>query len=139
MRSGGPQSERDRRFWDDKADIPSAVRSDLVVADNEDKRVYEGELSRIRRENTSLKDQLQRSLRELKVYQIKYPSAYAPSEVEDDLPPWTTNPEIMTPLLQAYDSRKSPTYSYHDLKSLRDRQVIELRFIFELLFTHDNS
>ena len=119
MRSGGPQSERDRRFWDDKADIPSAVRSDLVVAENEDKRVYEGELSRIRRENASLKDQLQRSLRELKVYQIKYPSAYAPSEVEDDLPPWTTNPEIMTPLLQAYDSRKSSTHPNHDMKSLR--------------------
>lgn len=106
MRSGGPQSERDRRFWDEKADIPSVVRSDLVANDGDDKRAYEAEIARIRRENISLKDQLQRSLRELKVFQIKYPSAYAPCENEDDLPPWTTSPEIMTPLLQAYDSRK---------------------------------
>ena len=106
MRSGGPQSERDRRLWDEKADVPSVVRNDLVVNDADEKRVYEGELSRIRRENSSLKDQLQRSLRELKAYQIKYPSAYAPSDNDGDLPPWTTSPEIMTPLLQAYDSRK---------------------------------
>ena len=60
MRSGGPQSERDRRLWDEKADVPSVVRNDLVVNDADEKRVYEGELSRIRRENSSLKDQLQR-------------------------------------------------------------------------------
>ena len=106
MRSGGPQSERDRRFWDEKADVPGVVRGDLVANDSEEKRAYEGELSRIRRENSSLKDQLQRSLRELKAYQIKYPSAYTSSDNEADLPPWTTSPEIMTPLLQAYDSRK---------------------------------
>ena len=111
MRSGGPQSERDRRFWNEKADVPGVVRSDLVVSDGDEKRAYEGELSRVRRENASIKDQLQRSLRELKVYQIKYPSAYAPSEVDEDLPPWTTRPEVMTPLLEAYDSRK-----YHKLR-----------------------
>jgi myosin protein heavy chain len=105
MRSGGPQSDRDRRFWDEKADLPSVVRSDLVVIDGEEKKAYEGELSRVRRENASIKDQLQRSLRELKAYQIKYPSAYAPSGEDGELPSWATSPEIMTPLLQAYDSR----------------------------------
>jgi hypothetical protein len=107
MRSGGPQSDRERRFWDEKGDVPSVVRGDLVERDEDNKRAYDGELSRNRRENASLKDQLQRSLRELKAYQIKYPSAYALSEGEEDLPPWATSPEIMTPLLQAYDSRKS--------------------------------
>lgn len=55
MISGGPQSERDRRFWDEKADVPGIVRSDLVVNVGDEKRAYEGELSRIRRENISLK------------------------------------------------------------------------------------
>lgn len=105
MRAGGPQTDRDRRFWDEKADIPGVVRGDIMMNDGEDKKANEGELSRSRRENASLKDQLQRSFKELKAFQIKYPSAYITGEGDDDLPPWTIDAEIMTPLLQAYDSR----------------------------------
>jgi len=66
----------------------------------------EGELYRMKRENGALKDQLQRALKELKAYQVKYPSAYAPSaDPDDELPPWAAAPEITTPLFIAYDSR----------------------------------
>lgn len=72
-------------------------------------QVFEGELGRLRRENAALKDQLQRALKELKFYQIRYPSAYTPGNRADDeeLPPWKTSPEVMTPLLEAYDTRIS--------------------------------
>jgi hypothetical protein len=66
-------------------------------------------LARIRRENDSLKDQLQRTLKELKYYQVKYPNEIITpkSEVNDDLPPWVTSSEVMTPLLRKYDTRKN--------------------------------
>ena len=71
-------------------------------------KVVEGELFRRKRENNSLKDQLQRALRELKGYQLKYPSAYVPPiDGDEALPPWTASPEITTPLFIAYDARKS--------------------------------
>lgn len=107
--SSGPQFERNRQLWDEKADIPGVQRSDLVVNvndHNDDKRVYEGELLRMKRENEFIKDQLQRSFRELKAFQIKYPSAYSPNEVEDNLPPWITDPKLMNPVITAYDSSK---------------------------------
>lgn len=69
--------------------------------------MYEGELARVRRENSSLRDQLQRTLKELKCFQIKYPSEHLQDSNEhDDLPPWVTSAEVMTPLLRAYDSRQ---------------------------------
>lgn len=71
-------------------------------------QVYEGELARLRRENTSLKDQLQRSLQELKAYHVKYPASVPISTFDGDenIPPWSIAPEILTPLFEAYDSRK---------------------------------
>lgn len=109
MKLGGPQGDRDRLFWEDKADVPGVVRDDIAIndADDTERRAVEGEMFRLKRENGSLKDQLQRALRELKAYQLKYPSAYVPpAEGDDDLPPWTASPEITTPLFIAYDARK---------------------------------
>jgi hypothetical protein len=79
--------------------------------------VYEGELARVRRENSSLRDQLQRTLRELKAYQVKYPLEYIPdAENVENLAPWTTSSEIMTPLLEAYDARMLSFFSVIYLK-----------------------
>jgi hypothetical protein len=76
--------------------------------------MYEGEVDRLRRENISLRDQLQRAFKELKFYQYKYPSAYAnaPRDDNDDLPPWKTSHEVMTPLLHAYDTRMFSMNAY---------------------------
>lgn len=54
-----------------------------------------------------MKDQLQRCLRELKAYQLKFPAANIEIEnrENDVLPPWVTKAEINTPLLDAYDTR----------------------------------
>lgn len=48
-------------------------------------QVFEGELVRLRRENGALRDQLQRALKELKFYQHRYPSAYAPGNRGDEV------------------------------------------------------
>lgn len=68
----------------------------------------EDETLGLRQEVKSLRDQLQRALVELKAYQTKYPSAYIHDlKLDDNLPPWITSSEIMTPLLEAYDSSKA--------------------------------
>ena len=72
-----------------------------------EKTAYEGEVVRLRRENDSFRDQLRRSLVELRSYQLKYPTAnvvYDDQELEN-LPPWATSPEVVSPLMQAYDER----------------------------------
>jgi hypothetical protein len=76
-------------------------------------------LTRLRRENISLRDQLQRSLRELKAYQVKYPSFVKSKEGlenEESSPVWPYNPDIMTPLLAAYDAR------IQELETIADQQ-----------------
>ncbi|KAJ1423361.1 hypothetical protein B484DRAFT_420672 [Ochromonadaceae sp. CCMP2298] len=93
MNLQGPQSDRDQLF-------KGAARN---VRGNE--QVYEGEVSRMQGENKSLKDHLQRSLRELKAYQMRYPSPFSSQEVKEDEPHWSASPEIMTPLFDAYDTR----------------------------------
>ena len=133
--SSGPQFERNRQLWDEKAEIPGVQRSDLVVNvndHNDDKRAYEGELLRMKRENEFIKDQLQRSFRELKAFQIKYPSAYSPTEVEDNLPPWITDPKLMNPVITAYDSSKCGLLQ-------RLRNIIschDSRIIYEVVMYH---
>ena len=123
---GGPQSDRDKVMgWDENADIAHVPRADLMAehssSEGSDKKTYDGELFRMKRENGVLKDQLQRSLKELKAYQVKYPSAYAPTmDVDDELPPWTAAPEIMTPLFIAYDSR------IKELEEILSQQAAEL-------------
>ena len=108
---GGPQIERARLFGVSSALRAGGDRDDLLSLDPaSEKVVFEGELSRLRRENGSLKDSLTRALRELKAYQLKYPSAFVSVQFAEgdgaDMPAWTTAPEIMSPLFEAYDSRK---------------------------------
>lgn len=65
----------------------------------------------MKNDNSSLKDQLQRSLRELRAYQVKYPSPYAAQlgaeNEEPDASLWSLNAHAINPLLEAYDTRKS--------------------------------
>jgi chromosome segregation ATPase len=84
-------------------------REDLQIDRNTEKKVFEGELSRLGRENVSLKDHLQRALTELRAYQIKYPPALIKSDslAAEELPPWTTSEDIINPLFEAYDNRIS--------------------------------
>lgn len=68
-------------------------------------QAYEGELSRLRVENKTVKDQLQRALKELRAYQVKYPSPYVPTPTGDDEGNlWTISPEAVNPLMEAYDT-----------------------------------
>jgi len=102
MLGGGPQQERDGQ----RASSSSASASAPLDRATE-KQVYEGEVVRLRRENLSYRDQLKRSLVELRSYQLKFPSAhvtYDDSELEN-LPPWATAPDIVSPIMRAYDER----------------------------------
>ncbi len=75
-----------------------------------DKQHKDAELERLRSKVKFLENQLQRTLKELKVWQVKYPTVAANWSLEDvdsqpELPPWVGSKEMMTPLLTAYDSR----------------------------------
>ena len=98
MNLQGPQGDRDRILggkWDGRRD---ALGHEGDVA--------EGEMARLRHENKTLRDQLGRALKELKAYQIKYPSPYVPTvQDEEELNAWAAAPTIMSPLFDAYDSR----------------------------------
>ena len=84
----------------------------LLLEQGAEKQVFEDELLRIRRENIALQDHLQRALKELKAFQLKFPSAYAVLDVQEqeNLPPWTTSVEVVSPLFDAYDIRKWDFY-----------------------------
>ena len=101
MKSHGPQDDRDKHWtgrWENQ-------RQELTRKEVE---AYEGELSRLRNENKTLRDQLNRSLKELKAYQVKYPSPYVPKLQEDDEGNlWSIAPEAVNPLMEAYDTRKA--------------------------------
>ena len=68
----------------------------------------ENETLSLTRENAALRDQLKRALKELQVYQEKFPSAYISlSEEDEDLElPWSISPTAMGPLIIAYDTSK---------------------------------
>jgi len=123
----------------------SAGRDDILAPE---RGGFEGETTRLRRENGILKDQLQRSLKELKAYQQKYPSAYVNIQHKegDELPPWASSPDIMAPLFEAYDTRvkelesivhhqseqlKAQNANIHNIvaenEELRDAQMQHLR------------
>ena len=99
----GPQQERSRLFSGEAQQ--QNARIDLLSFDKAaEKTAVEGELSRLRRENMSLRDSLQRSLCELKAYMTKFPTAYVAvnyDEGEQNI----SSPEVMTPLFEAYDAR----------------------------------
>ena len=108
LRFSSPQDERDF-IWQESNELKrssiSNTRDELIINRNNENQIYESELSKLRTENVSLRDQLQRTLRELKVYQVKYPSAYVTLDAADEnLPPWAISPELSTPLFSAYDS-----------------------------------
>jgi myosin protein heavy chain len=122
-----PQGQREKSWRKDvsatSASISSVGREDLVAEGGHDSQIYEGELGRLRRENASLKDQIQRTFRELKAYQVKYPSYDIPQQVldnDENLPPWSTTPELMTPLLEAYDLK------IRELEHVANQQSIQL-------------
>ena len=98
MKLHGPQDDRDKHWtgrWDPQR--PDLSRKEVEA--------FEGELSRLRTENKTLRDQLNRSLKELKAYQVKYPSPYVPTPQEDDEGNlWTISPEAVNPLMEAYDT-----------------------------------
>ncbi|CAM9533036.1 unnamed protein product, partial [Sphacelaria rigidula] len=111
----------------------------LVVDALANKRLYEQELARLRKENVFLENQVRRVSAELKRHQIRHPQAAAAAAaaaaeneggedhgtregfsgdvnsagaggirrdgIEDELPPWVTSSEVMSPLLAAYDAR----------------------------------
>lgn len=104
MKLHGPQSDRDR-LW---AGGGKGSRGDLNSQRDAD-QVYEAELSRLRNENKTIRDQLQRALKELRAYQVKYPSPFAASQADTDdaeAALWSAAPAMMTPLLEAYDTRE---------------------------------
>jgi phage-related minor tail protein len=101
MKLHGPQDDRDKHWKGGKFENS---RADLTRKETE---AYEGELTRLRNENKTLHDQLNRSLKELRSYQVKYPSPYIPSPQEDeDGNLWTIAPEAVNPLMEAYDTSK---------------------------------
>jgi len=104
---GGPQKERERLWIGKSANLDIGIdnREDLKLEPTSENQVYEGEIAHLKRENSTLKDQLIRSLKELKGYQIKYPSAYISIDDDEDseFPQWSISPESMGPLIHAYD------------------------------------
>jgi hypothetical protein len=110
----GPQSDRNRMFEG------SGNASDILAPE---RGSFESDNTRLRRENSILKDQLQRSLKELKCYQQKYPSAYVNVQHAegDELPPWASSPDIMAPLFEAYDTRVK------ELESIVNHQSEQLK------------
>lgn len=68
---------------------------------------FDSEASKLRSENIALRDQLQRSLKELKLFQAKYPSPFASQlDSHDEAPQLSASPEITSALFEAYDTRK---------------------------------
>lgn len=122
MNVAGPQKNRDLNWMgsgiknntssSDENSNDSIERDDLAsfhIEKDSEKKLYESEISKVRKENVSLRDQLQRALKEIKIYQIKYPNQLNSSDnynvQVDELPPWTTTSEIVTPIFEAYDTR----------------------------------
>lgn len=79
----GPQKARDRLWMGKEETIIIGERDDLKLERAAENQVYESEIAHLARENASIKDQLHRSLKELKAYQVKFPSAYV-SVAEDE-------------------------------------------------------
>lgn len=94
--------------------VTSIPTKTLLLEQSAEKQVFEDEFVRIRRENMALQDHLQRALKELKAFQVKFPSAYSVLDIkeQENLPPWTTSVEIVSPLFDAYDIRKLHHHGY---------------------------
>jgi hypothetical protein len=115
VKFASPQEEREA-MWQRQnqltsAAIPGSGRDDLLIENSDNSgmsgnsQIYEGELARLRKENSTLKDALVRSNRELKAFQLKYPSPFSAPSAEDALlPQWTAAPDVLNPLFSAYDT-----------------------------------
>eukprot|EP01033_Poteriospumella_lacustris_P008562 gene8562-6161_t len=128
MKLHGPQTDRNR-LWNAAGD---SQRADLS-SQRETEQVYEAEMSKVRHENGSLKDQLQRALRELRAYQVKYPSPYVAEAAADADDPegalWTMTPNVVNPLLEAYDVRileleDTLKQQTQKLANFKDRKIV---------------
>jgi len=91
------------------SEISIGLREEIVVDRESEKEVYEGELFRLRKDNECLKDTLNRALKELKAYQVKFPSAYAgivsDAEADDASHPMFAGSDAVLPLMNTYDCR----------------------------------
>lgn len=155
MNLAGPQSDRDLHWRKGPSARASAPKEEVRFVLSRCVRlqftfrslplqVFDSENSRLRSENNLLKDQLQRSLKELKQYQQRYPSPYAAQleadhQQDEGNPSLTASPEITSALLTAYDTSKirlsscfffvRPTYlsthcHHRDIRAGRDDQAI---------------
>lgn len=124
----GPQSDRLRTWAGDQRKGGNA-RNELIIEREYEKDFFEREIEILRRENENLKDQNQRTLKQLKSYHINFPSS---SNFEDnfvdieDMPAWTSSSEIVNPLFVAYDLRikeledtiSKQNYNYSSLQDM---------------------
>eukprot|EP01031_Cornospumella_fuschlensis_P041595 gene41595-50761_t len=119
MKLSGPQADRDRML---SGRGGGNMREDILGRREHDQAV-ENELGQLRQENKALRDQVSRAMKELKALQIKCPSPYVAVHGDDDADAglWAAKPEIMTPLLEAYDSR------ILELEDLNRQQVLKLQ------------
>lgn len=75
-------------------------------------QAIDGEANRLKSENDTLKDSLRRALKELRAYQLKYPSPFSDElqknsdGLDVDLPELAVSPEATSALFIAYDIRK---------------------------------
>ena len=80
--------------------------------------VYESEIKRLRERSTGLESVVDRLSRELRGWQVKHGEEREIEEMAGgadlqgsnggkDVPEWITNPSILTPLLNAYDTKMS--------------------------------
>ncbi len=109
--AAGPQAERTERSQSKNRDeLPPPNREGFMMGVVVDKQYKEAELERLRSKVKFLENHLQRTSKELKIWQVRYPKVAANWPLEDvdsqpELPPWMGSEEMMTPLLTAYDSR----------------------------------
>ncbi len=126
--AAGPQAERTERYQSTDRDERSPPnREGLMVATLVNKRPKESESERLGSKVKFLEHQLQRTAKELKIWQVRYPKGAANWPLEDvdsqpELPPWMASEEMMTPLLTAYDSRIAEL----ELRISRQRGEIEV-------------
>ncbi|KAG5182592.1 hypothetical protein JKP88DRAFT_348798 [Tribonema minus] len=127
----GPQAERNMQWSNRSGELPPPPqREALMVESMADRRLYEQELARLRADAKFMEDQLQRTSKELRVYQLKYPQAAArigraDLDAQPDVPGWVASAEVMSPLLAAYDGR------IQDLEGLVESQRGELAALTE--------
>lgn len=99
MNLHGPQSDRDQ-LW------RMGGQATKLSHGKETPQVFDGEATKLREDNRILRNQLQRAMKELKSYQLKYPSPYSTAAIDDEgLPAWSSSPETTAPLFEAYDCR----------------------------------